>query len=135
MHLDYDGGHILQETARWSRFLSIVWFIGLGLCVLVVALMGSALLMLLSRFSPELESLGSAGAAILIVTVIIFAAIFGFVAFTLYRFSTLTRKGIDHQDQATFAAGMRSLKIYFLINGIFALIGLLFQLFSLLTLF
>jgi hypothetical protein len=135
MHLDYDGGHILNETVRWSRFLSIVGFIGLGLCVLVIALASTALVELLSRFEPGLAALGGLGAAIIIIVALIFVAIVGFVFFMLYRFSTLTRKGIDQQDQAMFARGMRSLKIYFVINGVFGLLGLLVNLLSLTKLF
>ena len=135
MHLDYDGGHILNETVRWSRFLSIVGFIGLGICALVIALASTALVELLSRFEPSIEALGGIGAAIIIIVALIFVAIFGFTFYMLYRFSTLTRKGIDQQDQAMFASGMRSLKIYFVINGIFGLLGLVINLLSLTKLF
>ena len=135
MHLDYDGGHILQDTVRWSRFLSIVGFIGLGIFTLVIALAGTALVALLSRFSPELAALGGLGAAIVIIFALVFVAIFGFTFYMLYRFSTLTRRAIQHQDQGTFAEGMKCLKIYFVISGIFGLLGLLTNLLSLTKLF
>jgi len=135
MHLDYDGGNILTETVRWSRFLSIVGIIGLALGLLVFLLMGTALIAAFSRFSPGLETLGALGGAVLICIALVFAAIMGFVVFMLYRFSTLTRRGIERQDQATFAEGMNCLKIYFIISGIFALLGLLGNLFSLTKLF
>lgn len=135
MNLDYDGGHILHETVRWSRFLSIVGFVGLGLFVLVMTLAGTALMELLSRFAPGIEEMGGIGTAIIVIAVVFVAAICGFVFYMLYRFSTLTRRAIDQQDQATFAQGMRCLKIYFVVNGIFGLLNLLFSLLSLTKLF
>jgi hypothetical protein len=135
MHLDYDGGHILHETVRWSRFLSIVGFIGLGIFVLIVAVMGTALSALYSRYLPGIDTMGGIGVAILIVVLLVCLAIGGLLVVMLYRFSTLTRRGIDHQDRVTFAAGMRCLKIYFLVSGILGLLSLLNSLFSLTQLF
>jgi hypothetical protein len=135
MQLDHDGSHILRETARWSRFLSLVGLVGLGVGVLVVALAASALTAALSRYAPELAALGGLGTAVLVICALVGAALGGLVFYMLYRFSTLTRRGIDGQDQVMFAEGMRCLKIYFLINGIFGLLGLLTSLFSLTKLF
>ena len=135
MHLDYDGGHILQETVRWSRFLSIVGIVGLSICLLAFALVGTALLAAFSKLAPGLETLAGLGGAIIIVVILLFFAIFGFVVFMLFRFSSLTRKAINQQDQVLFAEGMKCLKIYFIVSGIFAILGLLGNLFSLTKLF
>jgi len=135
MNLDYDGGNILRETARWSRFLSIVGIIGLSICLLVFVLAGSAIVAAFSRLAPGIEGLENVGGAILIIAVLIGVAILGFAVYMLYRFSVLTRKGIEHQDQAVFAEGMKCLKIYFLVSGILAVLSLLSNLSSLTKLF
>lgn len=135
MHLDYDGGNILRETVRWSRFLSIVGIIGLSLCLLGLLLVGSAMLAAFSKLLPGLEGLESLGAALVILCALAFFGISGFLVFMLYRFSTLTRKGIEQQDQVAFAEGMKSLKLYFLISGIFAILGLIGNVLSLSKLF
>lgn len=135
MHLDYDGGNILRETVRWSRFLSIVGIVALATFLLAFALAGAALLPALSSLAPGIDSLAGLGSALLIIGVLVVLAIFGYLVYMLYRFSVLTRRGIDHQDQASFAKGMACLKIYFLISGIFAFLGLLGNLFSLTKLF
>jgi hypothetical protein len=132
MHLDYDGGHILHETTRWSRFLSIVGIIGVGFCVLVLGLAGSAIIALFSQYSPGIAAVGG---ALFMVLILLIVAIFGIAIFMLLRFSVLTRRGIDAQDQAVFAAGMRCLKIYFIINGVLAILGLLGNLLSITKLF
>lgn len=135
MHVDYDGGNILRETVRWSRFLSIVGIIGLSIFALVLLLAGSTLITAFSALAPGLEGLASMGGVILIVACLLFFAVFGYIVFMLYRFSSLTRKAIDQQDQALFAEGMKCLKIYFILNGVIAILSLLFNLLSITKLF
>ncbi|HXB94161.1 MAG TPA: hypothetical protein VNU70_03345 [Puia sp.] len=135
MHLDYDGGHILRETVRWSRFLSIVGIVGLSLCLLVFALAGTAMFAAFSRLAPGIEGLGDLAGGLLLVLLLVFFAIFGLLVYMLYRFSVLTRKGIDHQDQTVFAEGMKCLKTYFLVCGILGVLSLLANLFALTKLF
>jgi heme/copper-type cytochrome/quinol oxidase subunit 2 len=125
MHLDYDGGHILTETVRWSRFLAIVGIVGISICLLAFALAGTVILAAFSKLAPGLEALAGLGSAIVITFVLVIFAVFGFVVYMLYRFSVLTRKAIDQRDQAMLAEGMRCLKIYFVTTGIFAILGLL----------
>lgn len=134
-HLDYDGGNTLKEAVRWSRFCAIVGIILLSLCVLLVVFLGSAIVSALSRFMPAIEGLASLGAAILIVACLVGFGIGGVLVYMLYQFSTLTRKGIEHQDQTAFSEGMKNLKNYFLISGIIAVISLLFNFVNIVKLF
>lgn len=135
MHLDYDGGRILNETVRWSRFLSIVGIVGLSLCAVAFALLGTALFAAFSKLAPGIEALGDLASAIAIIVVLVVFAVFGFLVYMLYRFSALTRRGINQQDQAIFAEGMKCLKIYFLGSGVLAVLSLLSNLLSLKLLF
>jgi hypothetical protein len=135
MHVDYDSGNILRETVRWSRFLSIVGIVGISICVLAFALAGSALLAAFATLSPSFEGLQSMGGVIVIVIMLVILAIVGYIVFMLYRFSVLTRRAIEQQDQALFAQGMRCLKMYFLITGVFAVLSLLGNLLSITKLF
>jgi hypothetical protein len=135
MNLDYDGGHILHETVRWSRFLSIVGIIGIALIVLVFALAGTALVATISTLAPGIATLAGLGTALVVCVLLVFFAVLGFSVYMLYRFSVLTRRGIDRQDQAAFTEGIKCLKIYFIISGIFAILGLLGNLSSVLNLF
>lgn len=135
MHLDYDGGNILRETVRWSRFLAIVGIIVLSICILALALASGAVLSAFSRFTPGIESIESAAGALLIAAFLAILALLAFAVFMLYRFSVLTRKGIQLQDQSVFAEGMKCLKLHFLAMGIIAVLNLLSNLFSLTKLF
>ena len=135
MNLDYDGGHILHETVRWSRFLSIVGIVAISLMVLVFALAGTTLAALLPTLGSSFAALADMGAAIVVLIFLVVFVILGFTTFMLYRFSVLTRRGIDRQDQAAFTEGIKCLKIYFIINGIFAILGLLGNFASLASIF
>jgi hypothetical protein len=135
MHLDNDGSHILQQTVRWSRFLAIVGIVGLSLCLLAFLLAGSAIMAVVSTLAPAFAGLAGMGGAIFIVSGLVVVAIFGFVVYMLYRFSTLTRTAIEQRDQAILAEGMKCLKVYFVINGVFAILGLLGNLFTITKLF
>ncbi|MBS1974824.1 MAG: hypothetical protein JST13_10760, partial [Bacteroidetes bacterium] len=36
LNVDYDAGNILKETARWTRFLSIVGFVAVAIMLLAL---------------------------------------------------------------------------------------------------
>ena len=135
MNLDTEGGHILTQTVRWSRFLAIVGIVGITIFLLGLALAGSFLLAAISKLAPGLDALAGLGSAIVITFVFVIFGVFGFVVYMLYRFSVLTRRAIDQQDQTMLAEGMRCLKIYFLTTGIFAILGLLGNLLTITKLF
>ena len=135
MNLDYDGGNILRDTLRWSRFLSIVGFVCLALFLLVILLAGSTILMAISRLFPGLGDMEGLGTAIFVIAIVLIFAVLGYAVYMLYRFSTLTRKGIEQQDQAVFNKGIQSLKTYFLIGGILSILSLLSNISTLIRLF
>jgi hypothetical protein len=134
MHVDYDGGNILKETVRWTRFISVVGFIGIGLMALLVIILAFAGNTVFSYYDQIVPGI-AAYQAVVIVFCVIFLGIFLFLVVKLYRFSTLTRRGIELQDQAMFNKGLQALKVYFTVTGIFAVLGLLTNLLSLKNLF
>ncbi len=100
-----------------------------------LAFFGAAILTAISTLAPSFAGLADLGGAIIIVFVLVFAAIFGYVTYMLYRFSVLTRRAIEQQDQAILAEGMKCLKTYFVITGSFAILGLVGNLLSISRLF
>lgn len=131
MHLDYDGGNRLMQTVQWSRFLSVSGMIGIGLIVIAVLLAGPRLINSVDESYPGLDNF-------IFLFVILFVLLIGtFVALAvmLYRFSVMTRHGIERKDQALFNRGLKGLKIYFLISGVLAILTLLFNVLTLTSLF
>ena len=121
LNVDYDAGNMLKETARWTKFISIVGIIGVAILLLALAVGGTYIITLYAQMFPGIQGFGSA----IIFLAFIFVAILGFMVFLLYRFSTLIKKGIEMQDQTVFNKGLSALKIYFIISGIFAILSLI----------
>jgi hypothetical protein len=120
IQVDYDSGNMFNEISRWAKFIAIVCFICIGIGILTLAFSSAVLIQVFGSYMPEL-----AGAGGLLVGVIIIALIlFTYITILLYRFATLVKQGIERRDQTLFNDGLRNLKNYFLINGVFALIGI-----------
>ena len=119
--VDHDAANSLNETARWTKFISIVGIIGVALLLLCLLFAGTMITTLTSKMMPGFESY----TGIVISIVIVVVAILGLMVTLLYRFSTNIKKGIETQDQELFNKGLSSLKTYFIISGVFALLSLL----------
>jgi hypothetical protein len=121
LSVDHDATNSLNETARWTKFISIVGIIGVALLLLCLAFAGTMMTTLTSKMMPGFERY----TGLLIALFIIVVAIFGLMVSLLYRFSTNIKKGIEMQDQELFNKALNSLKIYFIISGVFAVLSLL----------
>ncbi|HLX91646.1 MAG TPA: hypothetical protein VKR32_08185 [Puia sp.] len=121
IHVDDQTTSLLKETTKWTRFISIAGIVGVALLLLVILLAGSIIANLWSRLIPAVEGFGN----ILVVICILIAAVLGLMVTLLYRFSTFTKRALDLQDQQLFNRGLSSLKIYFVINGLIAILTLL----------
>jgi putative copper export protein len=127
MHLDYDGGNTLREAVRWSKFLSIVGIAGIGLLLVVGLIATPYVLNGYGQLTPESEGIID----VLLITLALYFSALIAAAILLLRFSRLTKKGMDQEDQHIFNRGLKSLKITFIILGILSCLSLLGLLFSL----
>lgn len=127
MHLDYDGGNTLREAVRWSKFLSIVGIAGIGLLLVVGLIATPYVLNGYGQLTPESEGIID----VLLITLALYFSALIAAAILLLRFSRLTKKGMDQEDQHIFNRGLKSLKITFMILGILSCLSLLGLLFSL----
>lgn len=125
IQVDYDSGNLFNEAVKWSKFLAVFYFVCIGLSVLGLAFASTFLIQGFSTYMPGLglESLGG----LIIGVIVLVLLIFTYTTILLYRFSTLVKQGIEQQNQATFNSGLRNLKTYFLIYGVFTLIALVFN--------
>jgi hypothetical protein len=127
MHLDYDGGNTLLEAVRWSKFLAIAGIAGIGLLLIAVIVYIPFALEGYGQLTPESANV----IAILLITVAFYLAALVAAAIILLRFSRLTKRAMDRQDQLMFNRGLKSLKVTFIILGLLSslsLAGLIFGL-------
>ena len=118
--LQFNGPSLdfLKETAKWTRFLSIVGFVVIGFMVLASFAFGSIFSAMptadLMPFPP----------IIFTVMYLLFAALYFFPILYLYRFSTSMLKAIDFQNQTDLEHAFSNLKSHYKFIGILTIIVL-----------
>lgn len=124
IEVDFDSGSKFNEAARWAKFISIVIFVGVGLILLCMLMVGPNGL---ERAMQDAQ-LPYTGMGDQIYYGLLFVmAFYVYVTILLFRFANLTRQAIQTQNQATFNDGLRHLKRYFLIHGVFALLSIVYN--------
>ena len=128
LQVDQTASKNLSDATRWAKFLSITGFACMGLMVIFFIAMQSQITSALSQVIPGFSNIDSFG--ILMAVIIIVAGIVGLSMYFLFRGSILVKKGIETKSQEIFNNGLASLKTYFIIYGIIAIIGLISNLVS-----
>lgn len=128
--LQVDAEAVIQfrDSAKWARFIALVCLAGILIVALVITFAGAGVKSALETYVPtmgtvDMDMLGN----IFVVVVIIVLAIVGFIYILLYRFATLVRKGIQQRNQEVFNDGLKYLKYYCIVNGVIALLGIIFS--------
>lgn len=106
----------LDRTRKWSMFLAIIGFIGLGLMVI-----GSLIAVLfLSVFKTE-SALG-VSETLFIIPLVAIAVIFFFPLLYLYRFSKHTGIAVRTLDRSEMHKAFRNLRRYYVFIGILVIV-------------
>lgn len=117
----------LRETAKWSKFLSIVGFITIGIMLLITIFFVGTLIF--SSFNstgfPEAFNL------IFIVVYLLIASIYLFPCLYLYKSSRAIKKALISDDSLVLEEAFKNQKSFFKFIGIFTAITLAFYAVSL----
>ena len=128
LQVDQTASKNLSDATRWAKFLSITGFVCMGLMVIFFIAMQSQITSALSQVIPGFSDIDSFG--FLVAVIIIVAGIVCLLMYFLFRGSMLIKKGIETKSQETFNNGLASLKAYFIMYGVLAIIGLIINLVS-----
>jgi len=123
LQVDQTASKNLSEVSRWAKFLSITGFVFMGCMLIVFIAMRSQIASTLSQVIPGFADVNSLG--VLVAFFIIIAGIVFLLMYFLFRGSTLIKKGIETKSQDMFNNGLASLKAYFMMYGILAIIALI----------
>lgn len=119
--IDWRSKEFLKETAKWTKFLAILGFVGIGFMVLV------SLVML---FAPSsLMSNGDfpfGGKIFMMLLYLAFAVLYYFPISYLYQFSENTKKAIENNDNNAIRDAFEFLKSHYKFMGILTIILLSF---------
>jgi len=123
LQVDQTASKNLSEVSRWAKFLSITGFVFMGCMLIVFIAMRSQIASTLSQVIPGFADVNSLG--VLVAFFIIIAGIVFLLMYFLFRGSILIKKGIETKSQDMFNNGLASLKAYFMMYGILAIIALI----------
>lgn len=121
LQVDQQSHIYLSETARWSRFLSIVGFVMCALIVLVAIFAGSIFSSFGSMFGG---AMGAMGGASLTIIYLLIAVLYFFPCLYLYRFSSNMKIALASHDQTLLNTSFKNLKSCFRYLGILTIIFL-----------
>ena len=108
----------LQESAKWSKFMAIIGFIGIGLMVLVSLFMAIGFSVMKPSNIPGLPF----SMSVFSILYVLFAAIYFFPVYYLYQYATKTSAALHSKNKQLLADGLENLKSHHKFLGIFTLI-------------
>jgi len=108
----------LNETRRWTKFLSIMGFIGIGLIVLLALFIGS-ILNFVASMSPTPFQFPT---FFITFIYLVIALLYFFPVFYLYRFSTKMEIALRDNDETELASSFENLKAMFKYIGIMTIV-------------
>lgn len=110
----------LYETAKWTKFLSIIGFIFTAIMVLFTFGIG-AFITALSKLSPANPMLAM-GSGFLTVYCLLIALLYFYPSLLMFKHSNAAKKAVLYGDQLSLSAAMSSMKSFFKFWGILMII-------------
>ena len=113
------GISYLNQTRKWTHFLSILGFIITGIIVIAALFLSSILAMFSGMDSSYgVSDIGATGTGIVTVFYLLFAAIYFFLSLYLYRFSIRIKAAVYEHNSALLEDGLKNLKSYWRLTGV-----------------
>jgi hypothetical protein len=141
LQIDDAAGSYLRDTTKWTRIVSIIFIVITAimfLCLLAMIIARSTMVDAYSQNNTSFSAYANTGEGIFLMVVIfmvLLIAILSAFVYLLLRFSRLTKKGIEANDQAMLESGIASLKNYLIITGIFTIISVLSGIYQFIKIF
>lgn len=110
----------IYETAKWTKFLSIVGFIFTGLMVMV-AFSANAIMQSMSEI-PAYQGLAGMGSGIITFFYLLIALVYFYPSFLMYKFSGTAKTAVLYGSQENFSIAMSKMKSIFKFWGILTII-------------
>lgn len=115
---------VFLETAKWTKFLAILGFVGMGLMIIMGFFMGAIMSSLgsLSSYGNTPNPFGMIGGVFFVILYLVIALIYYFPIKYLYDFSTRVKKAFEIQDQVLFNEAILKLKSHYKYIGILMIV-------------
>lgn len=123
MRLTPMAENFLMAATRWAKFLSVLGFILSGF-ILILALAFGTIISALGAMGGSSAVAAGVPAALGTIVYLIVSVIYFFIAYFMYNFASKTQKALTSRQEQLMEDGMKSIRNYFQIIGIMAIIGL-----------
>lgn len=117
--IDWRSKEFLKETAKWTKFLAILGFIGVGFMVL-----GSISILFASSSFMSNDAFPFGGRIFMMLLYLAFAVLYYFPISYLYQFSENTKKAIENNDNNAIRDAFEFLKSHYKFMGILTIVVL-----------
>jgi len=114
--LPSDGVKHLDEARKWSMFISILGFIGIGFLLLAAIFMGAIFNFIDDDTLPKGIGIGIS------VMYLIFGAIYFFPIYYLFRFSQKSKQAVKDHNSDTLVEAIGNLKSHYKFLGIMSIV-------------
>ena len=118
--LNNDAISFLKETAKWTNFLAIMGFIGIGLLVIIALFVGT----IFSALPEGTNPYSDIGAGVLTFIYLLMAALYYFPVMYLYRFANKMKVALGRNDGENLTAAFMNLKSHYKFVGILTIVML-----------
>ena len=125
LQLDGEVRQQLYDAGKWARFISIVMFVACGLMLFFGIVGGAAILSALNKLGSTREFFGELNGTVFLVIVVFVIVAVAVVYYFLFNFARKIKNALISENTAELNAGLKSLKIFFIITTVFAILSLL----------
>ncbi len=118
LEVDETTKSTLMEMGRWTKFLAILGFVMLGLMVAAGVILG----VVMSRYSSMATAIPYIGTAGLVLIYVVFAGLYFYPTFALYKYSTCMKQALNSNNKLSFNKALVYLKNMFKFFGIMMIV-------------
>jgi len=130
LELDGESRQHLYESAKWTKFISILVFIFGGIMLLFGIVGGARMLSAIEELSSAYRNMSGLSGVILAV-IIFFVAIMFTVNYFLFRYAQKMKSALTTENSQDFMLSLGSMKTYFVITTVLSGLALLLNFFGL----
>lgn len=125
LQLDGEVRQQLYTAAKWARFISVIVFIGCAIMLIFGVAGGAAIINAFQRLGTFSDLFGGFGGTLFVVIIVLVVAVVVFVYYFLFHFAAKIKNALLGESTAELNAGLKSLRIFFIITTVFAMLSLL----------
>lgn len=131
LQVDAEVRQNLNDASRWAKFISIVMFVACGLILLFGVAAGTQLTNTFKKLGGVYDVLGGFDSYIFIIIIVVVVAVIVAIYYFLFDFSRKIKTGLLSESTTEFNNALKSLRTFFIITTVFAVLGLLLNIFNL----